>query len=72
MKCPSKGCFLPVHVLETRKGADGNTRRRYECGCGERFSTIEIHHEKARLASRMLAEIDALIGHNKEKRRRIV
>jgi hypothetical protein len=41
MRCTS--CNEPTRVLETRRRADGATRRRRECTeCGRRFSTEEV------------------------------
>lgn len=40
MLCPK--CNNPdTRVLETRRMDDGRLRRRRECSCGEKFSTLE-------------------------------
>lgn len=40
MKCPV--CKAWTEVLETRKRADGVTRRRYVCANTHRFTTLEV------------------------------
>lgn len=40
MRCPH--CNAPADVLETRRRADGVTRRRYVCFNAHRFTTLEV------------------------------
>lgn len=45
MDCPNCG-RMATKVIESRQKLDGTCRRRRQCECGHRFSTIEVSADK--------------------------
>jgi transcriptional regulator NrdR family protein len=50
VKCPECGTW--ADVLETRRTPKGETRRRYECANGHRFTTYERYAESKKTQQR--------------------